>query len=130
MILRDVRNNEHDLSKWPGFSEHYQDESTCAKIIIEEMNSDDIYQGIFNAHSKEDLVMIDIGANVGLFTLFMSPICKKIYSVEPTPNHLKLLSGMKDTFNLNNCVISNNAISDKTENIIFNKINTIYFVLL
>jgi FkbM family methyltransferase len=102
------------------FKEHYEDESTCAKIIINEMNTDDIYQGIFNIHSKEDMVIVDVGANVGLFTLFMYPICKKIYAVEPTPSHLKLLTGLKDTFQLDNCVISKNAISDKNGNVTFN----------
>jgi len=120
MNLRDLRNNVRDLSQWEGFNVHYNDPTTCAKIVIDEINNDEIYSGIFNIHSREDMVIVDIGANVGLFTLFMYPICKKIYSIEPTPSHQTLLENMKSTYNLKNCVISKCAISDKTGTIQFN----------
>ena len=120
MILKDIRNNEYDLSKWKGFQQHHDDPSTCAKIVIDEMNSDEIYGGIFNIHSREDMVVVDIGANVGLFTLFMYPVCSKIYSVEPTPNHLNLLRNMKDTYNLDKCEVMPLAISNANGKIKFN----------
>jgi FkbM family methyltransferase len=40
---------------------------------------------------QEDLNIIDLGANVGLFSLYASPIAEKIYAVEPTPSHFSLL---------------------------------------
>ena len=40
---------------------------------------------------KNDLVIIDIGANIGLFSLHVSDKAKSIYSIEPTPSHFDIL---------------------------------------
>ncbi len=38
--------------------------------------------------SEKDKVILDIGANVGLFALHVLPYAKKIVCVEPTPEHM------------------------------------------
>lgn len=41
--------------------------------------------------NKQDLIFIDIGANIGLVSLYVLPICKKIIAYEPSPNHYSKL---------------------------------------
>jgi FkbM family methyltransferase len=54
---------------------------------------------------KKDQVIVDIGSNIGLFTLWMYPYAKKIYAVEPSMVHLETLKTM----------ISYNHLDDKVE---------------
>lgn len=50
--------------------------------ILKEIYIDKVYQSHFAG--KNDLVVFDLGANIGLFTLYVLPFSKKIVSVEPS----------------------------------------------
>ena len=45
---------------------------------------------------QDELNLIDLGANIGLFSLYVSPACEKVFSVEPTPSHFELLKELVD----------------------------------
>ena len=35
---------------------------------------------------------MDIGANIGLFSIYAHDVAKSVYSIEPTPSHFDLLT--------------------------------------
>jgi len=58
---------------------HIFDNTSCAKIIIRQINNDRLYDPFFK--DKKDLVILDIGANIGLFTLYAQDSASKLISV-------------------------------------------------
>lgn len=63
---------------------------------------------------KKDNICIDIGANVGYYTLLMASkaVEGKVYSLEPTPLHFYLLNCNKIINNFNNVICNNCAIGN------------------
>ena len=94
---------------------HLNDEKTCAKIIIRQINTDCIYDRFLK--DKKDLVILDIGANVGLFTLYAKDSASRVVSVEPTPSHQHLFE--KITGKYENVELAKVALSNKDEDINF-----------
>jgi len=60
-----------------------------AKNVTPELN-------IINKVSDKNKVSLDIGANLGLFTYFMSKFSKKVYAFEPNPYPLRYLKSVVD----------------------------------
>lgn len=94
--------------------EHFDNPSGYAKVIVDQINNSDLYDFL---KDKQDLTIIDIGANIGLFTIFCSTIANKIISVEPTPAHCELLRF--NTSTLSNVQVVEKAISDKPGDCLF-----------
>ena len=79
---------------------------------------------------KKDLTIVDVGANVGLFTLWMYPYAKKIYSVEPSAIHCETLGKMVEFNKMDKVEIIQKALSDKDGEATFYHIeNTTAFTL-
>lgn len=66
---------------------------------------------VYDPYIKKDSVIVDFGANLGLWTYFASDFAKKLYSVEPTEAHFKCLTKMIDQNNLKNVIPLKMAIS-------------------
>jgi len=88
--------------------EHLNDSKGYAQFIIRQINSDRIYDECLKY--KKDLTILDIGANVGLFTLYAQDSAKRIISVEPTPSHQYVFE--KLTENSTNVELAKIALSD------------------
>ena len=84
----DISGNIIDLSSSENYKQHALAEHSCTIAIINQFN-DDFY---YFLRDQEELNVIDLGANVGLFSLYVSPIAEKIFAVEPTPSHFELLN--------------------------------------
>ncbi len=72
-----------DVTAWFGNPENYTD------IILKQINEDRMYDPIFQ--DRDDMVIIDLGANCGLFSLYAADSCNKIIAVEPTPSTYNVL---------------------------------------
>jgi len=94
---------------------HFSNSSNYADIVLEQINNDRFYDQIFEG--EEDLTVLDIGGNVGLFTLYVQDCCKAVYPVEPTPGHFHILKEF--TKNYSNVHPLNYAVSNKSETIDF-----------
>ena len=94
---------------------HLNDEKTCAKIITRQINLGCIYDRFLK--DKKDLVILDIGANVGLFTLYAKDSASRIVSVEPTPSHQHLFEKIAGKYE--NVELVKAALSNKDEDINF-----------
>jgi FkbM family methyltransferase len=57
--------------------------------ILRQINEERMFQPILGA--AEDYVILDLGANIGLFSLYAKDSASKVIAVEPTPNTFKML---------------------------------------
>jgi FkbM family methyltransferase len=97
----------------------------------------DILKEIFFEHlyaplvaDKKDLTIVDCGANVGLFTLWMYPYASKIYSVEPSAMHCETLRKMLEFNQMDKVEVIQKALSDADgETTFYHSANTTAFSL-
>jgi FkbM family methyltransferase len=68
---------------------HFETPNNYTEAILDQFNNFNYYQDFI---SESDKVILDVGANVGLFALYVSPIADKVVCVEPTPSHFNLLT--------------------------------------
>lgn len=79
--------------------EHFSNKSNFADVVLDQINLDRFYDPIFDG--EQDLTIIDLGGNIGLFSLFIHDKAKAVYAVEPTPNHFHILKELtKDYDNI------------------------------
>jgi len=99
IILNTIKNlNSYDLSKSEKFLEHHNTSHSKTEAILHQFGT-----GFYSfLEDNEDLVMIDLGANIGLFSLYMSSICSEIYAVEPTPSHIEIMEDLFDKLKVEN----------------------------
>jgi FkbM family methyltransferase len=66
--------------------------------------------------SDNDIV-IDVGAHIGLFTIYASQFCKtgKIFSFEPVKENFEILTENIKNNNISNAIIFNKAVLDKKQ---------------
>jgi len=121
MILKNIKNEFIDLTQEPEMVDHISDNRNFGNFIINEINS-----GYYNKFlDGSEKVVIDAGANVGLFSLFLSAGVDKIYMIEPTPRFCNILRSIKDKLLPNaeiiECALSN---EDGIANFVFCDFNT------
>ena len=101
--------NDDDVSR------HLRDPTGCADCIITQINTEGIYDEYLK--DKKDLVILDIGANVGFFSLYAHDSAKRVISVEPTPSHQNIFE--KITKSATNIELVKAALSDTDAPITF-----------
>ena len=83
-----------------------------------EIYKDKVYDA-YIPQKKEGTLAIDIGANLGLVTYFLSQRFEKVISVEPSTEHFDLLSKMCLMNELDNVLLVKRAIFIKNGNFAF-----------
>jgi FkbM family methyltransferase len=79
---------------------------------------------------KKDLTIVDLGANIGLFTLWAYPYAKKIYAVEPSAMHCETLRKMVTFNKMDKVEIIQKALAEKNgEMKLYHNSNTTAFML-
>lgn len=68
---------------------------------------------------KRDMVFVDIGANIGYYSLLASKSCKVIYSFEPDPRNFLMLMKNIRLNNYTNIYLFNKAVLDNNNPISF-----------
>lgn len=96
--FNDINGNLIDLSSSQKFIEHACAQHSCVDAIVQQFNNDFYYF----LRGQEELNIIDLGANVGLFSLYVYPVAEKIFAVEPTPSHFDLLNELVKLTNKQN----------------------------
>ena len=79
--------------------------------IFKEIYLEGVYVDIFN--QKKDMTILDVGANIGVVTHYMRQFAKKIYAIEPSPEHFEALKKNKEFNKWDNVEIFNLAFADK-----------------
>ena len=89
LMFSDIKGNVIDLSSSENYKNHAFAEHSCVVHILKQFNTD--FYWFLN--EQEDLNLIDLGANIGLFSMFVAPVCEKVVSVV-TPSHLLYLMNL------------------------------------
>ena len=93
---------------------HFNNPTNCTKEILHQFNDLSWYSKYL---TKDDKVILDLGGNIGLFALHVTPWAEKIITVEPTPSHMALNKHITSKFS--NVQHLEAAISNKTGQIEF-----------
>jgi len=86
-------------------------DSLFIPYIYKEIYFDGVYVDIFN--TKKDMVVIDVGANIGIVTDYMRRYSKKVYAIEPSKEHFEALKKNKEFNKWDNVELFNLALADK-----------------
>jgi len=86
-------------------------ESLFIPYIYKEIYFEGVYIDIFN--TKKDMVVIDVGANIGVVTQYMRDYAKKLIAIEPSTEHFEALKKNKEFNKWDNVTIVKAAIADK-----------------
>lgn len=73
----------------PVVAGHVESASSNVSTLLSEISDRDIYRPLFEG--KKDLTFLDIGANIGLVSIYAVPACRRILSVEPDPTNYNVL---------------------------------------
>lgn len=79
--------------------------------IYKEIYFDGLYVDILN--QKKDLVIMDVGANIGVTVQHFQPYAKKLYAIEPAKQHFEALSKNKEFNGWDNVEVFNMALADR-----------------
>lgn len=66
-------------------------------IVVREIFEENVYE-VKDTHFNRGGVVVDIGANIGTFSIFAGQYANKVYAVEPEPNNL---AALKNNITLN-----------------------------
>lgn len=82
---------------------------------IKEQVASGMYDRLFN--DRRDLVFLDIGANVGIISIYAVPYCKRIVAVEPCIETFQTLQNNTKDYQIISC--DRHALAPKDENVGF-----------
>jgi len=60
-------------------------------------------------------IVVDVGANIGYYTLLLAQKCRKVYAIEPEKNNFEILAKNVAENNLDNVVLLNVAAGSRSE---------------
>lgn len=86
-------------------------DSLFIPYIYKEIYFECLYVDILNG--KSDMTIIDVGSNCGITVQHFRDYAKKVYAIEPSPEHFEALKKNKDYNKWDNVEIFNCAIADK-----------------
>lgn len=78
------QSNNENVTKW------FADPENQTDVILKQINEERMYDPIFA--NRSDMVVLDLGANCGLFSLYAADSCSRLIAVEPTPNTFNVLT--------------------------------------
>lgn len=93
-------------------------ESLFIPYIYKEIYLEGVYIDVLN--TRKDMVILDIGANIGVVTQYMRDYAKKLVAVEPSTEHFEALQKNKDFNKWDNVVTVKAAIADKDGEMMLN----------
>lgn len=86
-------------------------DSLYIPYIYKEIYLENVYGDIVRA--KNDLTILDVGANIGCTVQFFRDFAKKVYAFEPASEHFEALKKNKEFNKWDNVELFNAAIADK-----------------
>jgi FkbM family methyltransferase len=86
-------------------------DSLFIPYIYKEIYFDGVYVDVLNG--RKDMVIMDIGANIGVTVQHFVPYAKKVYAVEPSSEHFEALKKNKEFNKWDNVEVFHAAFADK-----------------
>lgn len=106
----------------PVVAAHFQNPASLTETLIEEIFTCERYAEFFK--EKKDLTFVDIGANIGLVSIYAAPACSRIICVEPAPETFKVLRALTHKFPQIECVNAALLAYDGRHEFFVNDVNT------
>jgi len=106
-----ILNLNFDRNKLKIDLERYSDFSTFYEVFVEKL-----YTNLISKINKGDIV-IDAGANIGLFSIIASILVGKtgkVIAIEPEPENMKILKRNIELNNLDNIIVVDKALFSKS----------------
>lgn len=99
-LIKDIEDKQKVL-------DYFNSPNSWLSAVLDTFNKNPKYDELTKNVNKESVVL-DLGGNVGLFSLYLKDKCKKIYSIEPTKSHFEILEIFSKNTNINpvNCAIA------------------------
>jgi FkbM family methyltransferase len=94
-------------------------DSLFIPYIYKEIYFEGVYIDILNG--KSDLTIVDVGSNIGITVDHFRSYAKKVYAIEPSPEHFKALAKNKEFNNWDNVELFQYALSDKNGEMSFSQ---------
>lgn len=89
--LRTSKGNELKVkANTVGSIAHFNDPENHVDTILNQINVERMYDPIFAG--RTDMTVLDLGANVGLFSLYAADSCKRIVAVEAVPTTYMIMN--------------------------------------
>lgn len=79
--------------------------------IYREIYFEGVYIDVLNG--RKDMVIVDVGANIGVTVDHFKNYATKVYAIEPSPENFAALKKNKEFNNWDNVVLCNYALADK-----------------
>ena len=76
---------------------HFNNSNNCTNEILHQFNELSWYSEYL---TEDDKIILDLGGNIGLFALHVTPWAERIITVEPTPSHFDLNTQLTSSFHL------------------------------
>lgn len=76
----------------PLVARHFGYASSYVETLLREISDCQIYAPLFRG--KKDLTFLDIGANIGLVSIYAADSCARIVAIEPAPETFNVLRSM------------------------------------
>lgn len=79
-------------------------------------NYETLESTIFEKYLKNSMTVLDLGANIGYYTMFAASIVGplgKVFAFEPSPNNLNLIRASVQVNSFHNVVVVDGAVSDQ-----------------
>lgn len=86
-------------------------ESLFIPYIYREIYFEGLYIDVLN--QQKDMVILDVGANIGVTVDHFRAYAKKVYAIEPSPEHFEALKKNKEFNNWDNVELFELALSDR-----------------
>jgi FkbM family methyltransferase len=114
---------DYDLPLFdPIVATHIQASHSLVDTLIHQINIEKIYERFFEG--KKNLTFLDIGANIGLVSIYSSPACDRVLAFEPAPDTYKVLESLTLPFDQIETVPFALATVDDTIDFYLNDINS------
>jgi FkbM family methyltransferase len=75
---------------------HFNNPANYADVVLNQINQDRFYDQIFEG--EENITVLDIGGNIGLFSLYIHDKAAAVYTLEPTPSHFHILQELTESY--------------------------------
>ena len=112
-VLENYHNNQP-------YTFNLYDNCYISNIVRQGNIYEDFLHKIFEQYINEDSIVIEGGCHIGLHSVKLSKLSKKLYCYEPLKSSYDLLLSNLELNNCENVEVFNNALSDKQSKVKFN----------